>query len=392
NTASELAVGFESMQNTLTQLVDAPGNVGQRARQALGVVKTLVLDASHSTKIWSLVHPTTLADEESRALEKRLAAAIQNGCEEATRDSVTEAIAILYATVSRKDRHLILSAISKFAETLPSRAENESAIAASPRDTSQAPPAAVIARINELNNWQQIASLATVTGSLYKESGVKEQAFADLKRIVGEATVSTTSSWALLFTRISWAINECAARGKSVAILPLLTDVAHHWYTCLSDRSVDQPLSASARRLYLPAATALTWQQAVQLDCSIDQHEATARESRDLLSSLARFKPASRSASAELAVLVGLVSHVVASVAPESASSFETSTEQLLNALRSGEVCTGGTPSEQVVSQWCTGLLSTAEPVADAVSPVAKAMAKALKSMTLESAYMAWVE
>ncbi|KAI8323453.1 midasin [Martensiomyces pterosporus] len=400
NTASELAVGFESMQSALSQLVDAPGNVGQRAEQLLSVARTLVLDASHSTKIWSLIHPTTLADEESRALERRLTtASSQYGDDDAMRGSITEALAILYATVSRKDRHLVLAAIRKFAESLPqpkeNAEENAGVKASQPADASRTAPADIIASIDELNSWLKITNLATIAGSLQKGSSTRESLLADLQGAVGGAAVSSASSWALLFTRANWAVNEAAGRlplsSASSAILPLLTDIAYHWYSCLTEHSPDQSLSASAKRLSLPVATALTWQQAAALDCSIDSHETVSRESCDLLRSLARFKPATRSAAAELAVLVALILQVAVTVAPEAPISFERCSEQLVDALRrSGD--RDGPVDQKLVSQWCSELLCVAAPVANVVRPAAEAMARALEESTLEWAYSARVE
>ncbi|KAJ2093567.1 AAA ATPase midasin, partial [Coemansia sp. S142-1] len=104
--ASELAVAFEAMLSLLLVLAEAPGEVGATAQRLVLGVKGLVLDASHSLRVWALVHPTTLPDAESRALEASLTAAVDS----AQRDSVTEALAMLYATVSRKDRHLIVAA------------------------------------------------------------------------------------------------------------------------------------------------------------------------------------------------------------------------------------------------------------------------------------------
>ncbi|KAJ1957077.1 AAA ATPase midasin, partial [Linderina pennispora] len=378
-TASELAVAFESMQSVLSQLSSMPSPANAVVERLLGIVKGLVLDASYSAKLWTLVHPTTLADEQSREIEQRLVAAAKAADPE-QRSTITEALAMLYATTTRKDRHLVLAALAKFADSLVASEPNAAAAPAEP--TTGEPPALspieIITDVSELTSWHAIADLAIVAGSLPSAMAIE-----DLLRIVKHTNVKDTSSWALLFTRLNWALNDAQH-----SMLPLFSDIAFEWYQRLNDHAVDGAISASnVSRINLPVATSLTLQQAGQLDCAISDREAVARESRQLLRALSRFRAAARTPATELAVLLALVMQVASVLTSKDIDQLATTSESIIATLRAGNDV-----NQELVRQWHAELTAIASPVADTVKPAADALAAALDGLRPELVYVAWIE
>ncbi|KAJ2421869.1 AAA ATPase midasin, partial [Coemansia sp. RSA 2531] len=290
--ASELAVAFEAMLALLLVLAEAPGEVGATAQRLVLGVKGLVLDASHSLRVWALVHPTTLPDAESRALEATLTAAADS----AQRDSVTEALAMLYATVSRKDRHLIVAAVARFTANLSTETVE--------RVARELTPADVIADIQELALWRNLAHLSNAAGSLPYGSLLRGRVLSDLRAAVAAASVGEQSPWALTFTRLAWLANDRSS--ESAAFLSLCSDISYLWYVRLADSSpLISLLDSPALRLAQSVATEMAWRMAPRLDCALGDRDQAERQSRDLLKSLALYQPPVPSAADELATVLG---------------------------------------------------------------------------------------
>ncbi|KAJ1654691.1 hypothetical protein GGF38_004901, partial [Coemansia sp. RSA 25] len=400
--ASELAVAFEGMQKVLAVLAEqAPGDVGATAGRLLDIVGGLVMDASHSLRAWALVHPTTLPDAESRALEATLVAAV--AVDQAQREAVTEALAMLYATVSRKDRHLIVAAVARFAATLvgPAAADASS----SPQEETPAEdalaPADVIADINELAMWRDLAQLAAIAGSLPRSSPVRVRALRTLREAVAAASAADQSPWALLLTRLAWLVNDRSATAESSRgasqLLSLVSDIAYRWYVRLGDCPAFAPLlsSSPALRLVLPVASELVWRMAPRLECALGDRDQAERHARDLLRTLAVYQPPVRMAADELAALLASVMQAVSAIAGSdddegaaTAAAFVRCSEQLLDALPVLPV------SSELAEAWHRELMLVAAPVASAVEPAANAVRRALSAHEgqLECAYAAAVE
>ncbi|KAJ2437999.1 hypothetical protein GGF42_008445, partial [Coemansia sp. RSA 2424] len=398
--ASELAVAFEGMQKVLAVLAEqAPGDVGATAGRLLDIVGGLVMDASHSLRAWALVHPTTLPDAESRALEATLVAAV--AVDQAQREAVTEALAMLYATVSRKDRHLIVAAVARFAATLvgPAAAGASSSLQEeTPAAEDTLAPADVIADINELAMWRDLAQLAAIAGSLPRSSPVRARALSTLREAVAAASAADQSPWALLLTRLAWLVNDRSvtaesSRGASL-LLSLVSDIAYRWYVRLGDCPAFAPLlsSSPALRLVLPVASELVWRMAPRLECALGDRDQAERHARDLLRTLAVYQPPVRTAADELAALLASVMQAVSAIAgsddDEGAAAFVRCSEQLLDALPVLPV------SSELAEAWHRELMLVAAPVANAVEPAANAVRRALSASEgqLECAYAAAVE
>ncbi|KAJ2722068.1 AAA ATPase midasin [Coemansia sp. Benny D115] len=359
--ASELAVAFEHLQAHLARLAVVPGPIGKTASELLqSTVNGLVLDASYSAKMWAREHPVTLATDESRVLEQRLIKVVENlqqtsdGSLDANssnsgslRGSVTEALAMLYATASRKDQHLVLAAIARFADGLPGATESiESAPSAHLQQRQQkqqeqnSAPADVISNVDELSTWRniiQLTSIVSALGSAPSSAVYKHQ----LQGLVRSVSVSETSAWALLFTRLNWTLNESgvsniASGSLNNGLLPLLTDLGHKWYRFLENHSYGSLLSAADQRLWQPVATELVWKQASQFDCALADYETSARESRDLLRSLALYRPYTCTVSDELVALVVRATQAVRSVSDntDACSALTLCSAAMIDALR----------------------------------------------------------
>ncbi|KAJ1819581.1 AAA ATPase midasin, partial [Coemansia sp. RSA 2598] len=300
--ASELAVAFENLQPALTRLRAVPGVVGHEAERLLGSsVDGLVLDASFSARVWQLEHPVTLADDEARALEQRLqrlAASLVGDAasDPAVRDAVTEALAMLFATASRKDQHLVRAAIQRFVQALPEQPAASASTALSSRPAGLS-PADVIADIVELGCWQNIVQVVAAVANSAAENAAGLQ--SRLAQLVERTAVKEGSAWGLLYTRLHWALNDQSGRAQ---LLPLLTDLSYQWFRQLLDgqASLSPLLSSPERRLWQPVGTELTWKQAALFDCSLATYERAAKDSRDLLAAFATYRPHVRSACEEL--------------------------------------------------------------------------------------------
>ncbi|KAJ2862548.1 AAA ATPase midasin [Coemansia aciculifera] len=382
--ASELAVAFEAMQGLLAVLAEVPGGVGETAQSLVDSVRGLVMDASHSLRVWALVHPTTLPDGESRALEATLTAALGTVDDSAQRDAVTEALAMLYATVSRKDRHLIVAAVARFAANLsPDTVEV--------KETRELAPADVIADSQELAMWRNLAQLANIAGSLPCGSQLRSQVLADLREAVAAASVGDQSSWALLYTRLAWLANDRSAESASGPLLSLVSDISYRWFVRLGDSSpLASLLNSPALRLAQPVATELSWRMAPRLDCALGDRDQAERQSRDLLKALAVYQPPARSPADELATVLGSVLQAVGAVVGDASEglAFMHCSEQVLKALTSLPV------DNSLADEWHRQLMLVAAPVADAVEPAANAVRRALTAQSdgLECAYVASVE
>ncbi|KAJ1819886.1 AAA ATPase midasin, partial [Coemansia sp. RSA 2675] len=380
--ASELAVAFEAMQGLLVALAaEAPPAVAGIAQGLADSVRGLVMDASHSLRVWAMVHPTTLPDAESRELEAALTKALASA---ADREAVTEALAMLYATVSRKDRHLIVTAVARFAANLPAPE------AASP--AGEMAPHDVIADVKELALWRRLAQLAAVAGSLPSGTEIHGRVLRELREAVGSASVGERSSWALLYTRLAWVANDKSAESKSGLLLSLVSDISYQWHVRLGDCSPFASLLGSpALRLAQPVATELAWRMAPRLDCALGDRDVAERESRDLLRSLAEYQPPTRSPADELAAVLASVMQAVSAVVGDASEglAFAQCSELLLSALASLPV------DPSLASEWHRQLMLVAAPVASAVEPAANAVVRALtvrEDEQLESAYVASVE
>ncbi|KAJ1943031.1 AAA ATPase midasin, partial [Kickxella alabastrina] len=390
--ASELAVAFENLQPTLASLALVPGEVGSMARMLLEAsVDGLVLDASHSAKVWALVHPVTLSDHESRVLESRLndaavALAKDPESDPAAREAVVEALAMLYATASRKDQHLVRAAISRFAQTLPT--ESSSIAPSSSVTAAQSAPADVIADIVELTAWNDIVQMADISGSLAADNTAREQ----LHLLVRNAVVSENSPWTLLFTRLNWTLNDHTCSASNAPLQPLLTDLTQQWYRSLDSRSFDALLYSPSLRLWQPVATELTWKQAEQFDCALADHERATKEGRDLLRALATYHPHARSSADELALLVARIVQAAraVSVSDTDISDLARCSQQVIECLRSGHAA-----DPTLVGEWIEKLQTATAPVADAVALAVDSMRAALlasASSSLVFVYRAWIE
>ncbi|KAJ2745847.1 AAA ATPase midasin [Coemansia sp. BCRC 34301] len=373
--ASELAVAFEGMQKTLAALAaEAPGRVAATARQLLGGVEGLVMDASHSLRLWSLVHPTTLPDDESRRLEAILVSAVDR----AQGEAVTEALGMLYATVRRKDRHLIVAGVARFAQTL-SLDEGTGDCAA-----VDLAPADVIADINELVTWRGLLRLVTVAGSVARGSAVGAQALLQLREAVAKAALASDSrsEWALLLTRLVWAVND--GSGEPSSLLSLASDIAYRWHVGIDDRPALAPLLTSpALRLSQAVASELVWRMAPRLDCALGERSQAGQQARDLLRALVEYQPAEQSAGAELAGAVASVMQAVSAISGKAAEAFEQASEQVLEALPVLPV------AAELADEWHRETVR----VAGVLEPAASAVRQALTAQDaqLEHAYAAGV-
>ncbi|KAJ2735137.1 AAA ATPase midasin [Coemansia sp. BCRC 34962] len=383
--ASELAVAFETMQGLLASLAtEAPPVVAGIAQALADSVRGLVMDASHSLRVWAMVHPTTLPDTESHGLEKTLTKALASAVD---KEAVTEALAMLYATVSRKDRHLIVAAVARFAANLPVSEAVE------PVDHArEMAPTDVIADIKELAVWRGLAQLAAVSGSLPCGSGVHRRVLRELREAVASASVGDQSSWALLYTRLAWLANDKSAESAPGPLLSLVSDISYQWYVRLGDNNTFASLlSSPALRLAHPIATELSWRMAPRLDCALGDRDLAEHQSRDLLRSLAEYQPPTHSPADELATVLASVMQAVSAVVGDASErlAFTQCSEHLLSALTSLPVdCS-------LAGEWHRQLMLVATPVAFAVEPAANAVVRALTARDeeqLECAYVASVE
>ncbi|KAJ2401740.1 hypothetical protein GGF41_007679, partial [Coemansia sp. RSA 2531] len=249
-------------------------------------------------------------------------------------------------------------------------------------------PADVIADIQELALWRNLAHLSSVAGSLPYGSLLRGRVLSDLRAAVAAASVGEQSPWALTFTRLAWLVNDRSS--ESAAFLSLCSDISYRWYVRLADCSpLVSLLDSPALRLAQSVATELAWRMAPRLDCALGDRDQAERQSRDLLKSLALYQPPVPSAADELATVLGSVLQAVSAVGDVSeALAFTQCSELVLEALVSLPV------DADLAADWHRLLMLVAAPVADIVEPAANAVRHALTAQGdgLESAYVAMVE
>ncbi|KAJ1881463.1 AAA ATPase midasin, partial [Coemansia sp. RSA 486] len=387
--ASELAVAFENLQPVLIHLQSAPGDVGREAAGLLlASVDGLVLDASFSARVWQLQHPVTLADDDARALEQQLVMAAKSLASNAEsdpmlRDAVTEALAMLFATASRKDQHLVRAAIRRFAQSLP-----ESSEPSTKDHGALAAPADVITDVVELGHWQRIVHMVAAVAS--NSAAASDSAlFSSLSDLVSTTPVKEGSSWSLLYTRLCWALNDPQQTGAA-QLLPLLTDLSHHWFQQLDARTLDTLLTSPDRRLLQPVGTELTWKQAASLDCSLATYERAALHSRQLLASFATYRPFVRSAANELALLVAGVAQTVRAVS--SSLSSDCTAELAMRSELLVKALENNTATEEQRHGWLELVRQATASVSDVVSSAIGSVQNALASFSLAAIYRASIQ
>ncbi|KAJ2339118.1 AAA ATPase midasin, partial [Coemansia sp. RSA 2673] len=382
--SSALAVAFEGLAAPLALLADG----GMRGSgELLAAARSLELDASHSTRAWAAAHPTTLPDDASRALEARLAAAVRavSQVEPALRDAAIEALAMLYATAGRRDRHLVVAAITRFAQVLPQiTGVTEGA------DETAVGPAAALGDVGELAAWRAMAQVAACAGSLPGDSDVGRRLVQALRGSVAATAVGAESAWALLFTRLAWAANDARA---SALLLPVTGDVDYQWHTRLGDSRLAALLAEPAHRLARPVATELAWAQAARFDCALGDHERAARESVELLRAVTvhRELPApTAAAAAELAVLSAAVVQTAQAIGGDDVAAFVRASEQLLDVLIPGNSAEVVLPvAGELLDAWQHALPAAAgvvEPAARAVRAALEAEAANREALVLGAA------
>ncbi|KAJ2805495.1 AAA ATPase midasin, partial [Coemansia guatemalensis] len=397
-TASEQAVALEGIQTALRCLEAAPGRVGQQATSLLHAVDRLVLDASHSARIWTLLHPTTLPDQKSRDLETTLWAGVRALPNANERDAAVEALALLYAAAGRKNKDRIVAAVEHFVHLHSLAALPTTHTSTAPSDVS---PAGVIADIVQLGSWHHIARFTLLAGCLPRDSPLRRRLTAELQCHVSGAAVAQHSPWALLLTRLGWAVNSSSGAETARALLPLFTDAAFQWHLQLTSAADFAPLlDAPTLRLWRPVATELSWKRsrALLLNCTLLDCDDAAAECRALGRSLALFQPSPPSVADQLVMCIGLIMLTCSAAATNSSGIAESPhlvacTEQLIAELSSVQAPeAAATVETELIDYWHTELLRASAPIADLLVPAADALCAALKSFVMEDACLALVE
>ncbi|KAJ2358747.1 AAA ATPase midasin, partial [Coemansia sp. RSA 2618] len=353
--ASEQAVALELMQGALHRLVRGPVRPGP----LLELVNRLVLDATHSARMWALVHPVTLPDAHMRELEARLDAARLRGPDEQRAEAV-EALAMLYAASARKNKDLIVAAVSQFAASLTEEEGAEGAIA------KEVTPASVLADVVELRHWQRMLRLTVVAGSLPRDATAQRvQLIDELRQVTDGAGAAADSPWALLLTRLKWQANDGSA-SNATGLLSLFADAAYAWYGRLDADVFDASVDAPQHRLGRAVGTELAWRSAARLHCSLKDHQRAASESRALLHALAEFRPSAdgepRGKCAELVAMLLMAARAVGGIDVVTRAS-----ERLLAIL-----CGSDVVSRDAVDEWqaelkCADTTGVLEPAVNAV-------------------------
>ncbi|KAJ1898488.1 AAA ATPase midasin, partial [Coemansia sp. IMI 209127] len=385
---SALAVAFEETQAALQQMACVK-MLGDHVQQALAAVRPLVLDAAHSAKVWALVHPTTLCDQSERKIEARLQnqllLLLESTDELATaelREAVVEALAMLYATTGRKDRRLIVGAVSRFANSLP-------ALECAKQANSAPTPAKVLADVRVLADWQHVAQLAVLASSGNARaspggaSGLQELSVAQLRVVIDRRmSVGNESSWAPVFARLSWALNEhrSAKRPQPLDALPLVSDIVDQWHEQMDNRALLGILDTPTLRLTRPVATELTWRSAATLAvCTLADHTRVHDEAVGMLRALATHTPPENVPERDLAALVWLVAQTVGAVC---GGAEECGVFQNLSAAVAMSLLNGGSADRiPVANTWRKAVdRATAmdRRVAECISPAADAVHAAL--------------
>ncbi|KAJ2473086.1 hypothetical protein IWW56_006034, partial [Coemansia sp. RSA 2131] len=382
--ASEQAVALETMQSALRRLGQGPVNVASLLER----VGRLVLDTTQSARMWALVHPATLPDLRMRELEAALHD-VRSKCGDEKQAEVVEAMAMLYAAASRKNKDLVVAAVAQFVEKLAEAQESvitpESEVAQEPKvaneaNETQVTPASVLADSIELSNWRSLLQSAVVVGSLPRATEERTQLLSKLRQITGDTSVALDSPWALLLTRLQWQANE---RDGSSSLLSLFTDAAFEWYGRLDSRLFDARVDAPKHRLGRAVGTELAWRSATRLHCSLEDHTRAARESRELLRALTEFVPQPENAKARSAELVAMML-----VATRAVGGMETrAAVQLLAALSNAGDCA---VERVLVDEWHAELMRS--DAAHVLASAADAVRVALVEPNMTNVWLAAVE
>ncbi|KAJ1742174.1 AAA ATPase midasin [Coemansia sp. RSA 1086] len=363
STASEQAVALEAMQNALQKLGKCEGPVGTHARKLIEVNSRLVQDATHSARLWAIAHPTTMPDARMRGLAERLETVLkqQTGLDKDA--EVIEALAMLYAAASRKNKDLIVNAVEKFVENLPALDQPAEAV----NDTS-VPPAQILADIKELRQWQQILQLTLISGCVSGQ--IKQRALDDLRLFTDNADVSQTSSWAVMLTRLRWQANDSSGASR---LLPLFTEAASQWHMQLASHSLDEVVDMPRHRLSSAVATELAWRGATRLCSSLNDLDLAIQEGRDLVQAVVRFRPIDEPIASMAAGLVAQLALVGEVLSGHKQMPY---TEHLLAALYSSNDIQS--VDMELVGAWHTELVQLA--VSDSLTIAADAVQAALRN------------
>ncbi|KAJ1723598.1 AAA ATPase midasin, partial [Coemansia erecta] len=378
---SALAVAFEMLQLALGPLAaataeQAPEEVrGAAAGLLARSVDALVRDASTWARLWAASHPVTLADPQARALELRLRRHLATADSADSADSASanamavEALAMLMATASRKDHRLVVAAVQRFVDSLaaPAAPQHSAGRAADvEQQQQQPPPATVLRQTAELGRWQDLVQhVAAASIASSSSSSTSDSTSTQLSLLVGRTQVDETSPWALVFTRLGWALGD-GARGA--ALWPLLSDLAYQWLAALDRRPAP----------WRPVATELAWQQAARLDGpSLAAHADVLDQSRALLRELAQYRPAEAAAQDELAAALAMLTPVLCAACPA-----DTQDAQALLGLAGRLLASPGCP--EALRQWAARASSVDAALAPAVGSIAQAL-DALRSSTSDS-------
>ncbi|KAJ1768723.1 AAA ATPase midasin, partial [Coemansia sp. RSA 1843] len=397
NGSSALAVAFEEVQGVLQAMVRSQvGVAGDQAQRMLVAVRPLVLDAAHSTRLWTLMHPTTLCDQNEREIESQLLATRHRMLLASTddtsaadlREAVVEAIAMLYATTGRSDRCLIVSAVAKFAASLPA-SDQEKQVDGGKKVGGILAPADVLADVRALSEWRKVARLAVLSssGSSSGSSELQELSVAQLRTdIVSRMSVGSESSWAPVFARLSWTLNEQKGAKQRLDMLPLLSDIVDQWHEQMGKQSFADALDTPSLRLSRPVATELTWRSAVSLSaCTLADHNRVHQEAVGMLRALATYTPPEKAPEHDLAALVWLVAQAISTVCgptDDCAELQDLSALVAVSLLKSDDAS-----SKRAANAWGMVLERTAaadERVAECIAPAADAIHAALASSGAE--------
>ncbi|KAJ2451337.1 AAA ATPase midasin [Coemansia sp. RSA 2336] len=281
STASEQAVALETMQNALQKVGKCEGAVGAHARKLIEVTGRLVQDATHSVRLWAITHPTTMPDARMRDLAEQLETALKHQPGHDKGAEAVEALAMLYAAASRKNKDLIVNAVEQFVTNMPTL-EQPAEVA----NTSSISPAQVLADIEELRQWRQILQLTLISGCVSGQ--IKQRALSDLRLLTENAGVSQASPWAVMLTRLRWQANDSSETSR---MLPLFTEAASQWHMQLASHSLDEAVDMPRHRLSSAVATELAWRGATRLCSSLNDLDLAIQDGRDLVQAVVRFSP-----------------------------------------------------------------------------------------------------
>ncbi|KAJ2847132.1 AAA ATPase midasin, partial [Coemansia brasiliensis] len=362
STASEQAVALETMQDALLELSKCEGPVSIHALKLIEVTSRLVQDATHSARLWAMAHPTTMPDTRMRELAKRLETALEHKALDNGTEAI-EALAMLYAAASRKNKDLIVSAVEHFVENLPTLSQ--------PAETANdvhISPAQVLADVDELRQWQQMLQLTLISGCTSGQ--IKQNSLNKLRLLADSADVNQHSSWAVMLTRLRWQVNDSSGANR---LLPLFTEVASQWYTQLASHALNEVVDIPAQRLNSAVATELAWRGAACLCSSLNDLDLAIQEGRDLVQAVVRFSPVNEPTTH---IAAGLVAQLAFVGEVLSGHKQIPCTEHLLAALYSSDHVQS--IDMELVNAWHAELLQLA--ASDSVTSAANSVQTALSS------------